>query len=367
MKRKMVGFLVCTLLITTIIPFSVTSKVNEGSTIIYVDDSGGADFTKIQDAINSAYDGDTIYVYSGFYYENIVIDKQIKLIGEDSDTTVIDGGKIDTVISVNVDNIKIENVSVRNSSDRSPDKYSAGIHIISNNNFIANCKIYDNNWGIFLIGNDNHMRVNNIINNVVGIRLDEANYNAINMNFILDNHYGIVAWESNGNSIVENKIVNSFELGSEDVGEAIFIAYSKNNLLSDNHILSNEGGIVIVYSDNHEIFNNHIENNTNIAIKLDFSRNNLIYENNFINNGLSRIIRSRIFFWSSLIGDYSFSNSNNKWDRNYWDRPRSSPFIIFGLLDIKANSVGFSIFPFIPFYQFDSNPAKEPYDISMEV
>lgn len=369
MKRKIVGFLVCTLLITTIIPFSVNSEVNKDSTIIYVDDSGGADFTKIQDAINSASDGDTIYVYSGFYYENVLVDKQISLLGEDRDTTVIDGGKIDNVISINVDNVKIENVSVRNSPYRSPDRDSyAGIHIISNNNFIVDCKIYDNYWGISVIGDDNHIRLNNIIRNVVGMRLEDADYNIINKNSILDNDLGIVAYYSNGNSLVENKIVNTTTgLGFEDIGEAIIIIYSNNNLLSDNHILSNDGGIVIVYSDNNEISNNNIKNNAHRSIKLDFSRNNLIYENNFINNGRFGIIRSRIFIFSSLIGDYSFSNSNNKWDRNYWDRPRSSPFIIFGLLTIKATSESFSPYPFIPFYQFDSNPAKEPYDISMEV
>jgi hypothetical protein len=36
-----------------------------------VDDDGGADFIRIQDAINNAKDGDSILVYSGVYYENV--------------------------------------------------------------------------------------------------------------------------------------------------------------------------------------------------------------------------------------------------------------------------------------------------------
>jgi pectin methylesterase-like acyl-CoA thioesterase len=48
-----------------------------------VDGSGGADFTRIQDAINNASAGDTILVYSGVYYENVYVNKSITLRGID--------------------------------------------------------------------------------------------------------------------------------------------------------------------------------------------------------------------------------------------------------------------------------------------
>ncbi len=42
----------------------------------YVDDSGGADFTTIQAAVNAATDGDTIIVRDGTYPENVVVGKE---------------------------------------------------------------------------------------------------------------------------------------------------------------------------------------------------------------------------------------------------------------------------------------------------
>ena len=61
------------------------------STTLYVGGSGPNNYTKIQDAINDASDGDTVFVYNDSipYYEHIIINKSINLIGEDKDTTII--------------------------------------------------------------------------------------------------------------------------------------------------------------------------------------------------------------------------------------------------------------------------------------
>ena len=61
----------------------------------------------IQNLIDEASDGDTIYIPSGTYYENIVIDKSISLIGEDKDTTVIDGRGRGNVVHISANWVNI--------------------------------------------------------------------------------------------------------------------------------------------------------------------------------------------------------------------------------------------------------------------
>jgi len=69
----------------------------------------------IQDAINSASDGDTVYVYSGTYSENVVVNKSITLTGESK--PVIDGmGGIGARgIDITVNNVTVEGFNITNS------------------------------------------------------------------------------------------------------------------------------------------------------------------------------------------------------------------------------------------------------------
>ncbi|UCF12379.1 MAG: hypothetical protein JSW06_10135 [Thermoplasmatales archaeon] len=61
----------------------------------------------IQDLINNASSGDTIYIPSGTYYENIIINKSISLVGEDKETTIIDGSGTGDVVYVSADWVNI--------------------------------------------------------------------------------------------------------------------------------------------------------------------------------------------------------------------------------------------------------------------
>ena len=75
--------------------------------ILYVGGSGERNYSKIQNAINDASDGDTVFVYddSSPYKENVIVDKSIKLLGENRNTTLIKSyGKI---IQVNANKVQI--------------------------------------------------------------------------------------------------------------------------------------------------------------------------------------------------------------------------------------------------------------------
>ena len=92
-----------------------TTPASSGDTL-YVGGSGPNNYTKIQDAIDNASDGDTVFVYNGTYYENIVVDKSIDLIGEDRNTTIIDGrGAERDITSISRDFVTIINFTMQNS------------------------------------------------------------------------------------------------------------------------------------------------------------------------------------------------------------------------------------------------------------
>ena len=91
---------------------------------IYVDDDnmGGPwdgttenPYQHIQDGIDTASDDDTVYVYSGIYYENVVVAKSIELIGEGRDTTIVDGNETAFVIKIYADSVTLCNFTVQNS------------------------------------------------------------------------------------------------------------------------------------------------------------------------------------------------------------------------------------------------------------
>jgi len=117
MKSKLM-LLVCaaTLLLSCIKnSFQFTGPVT-ATTIWTVDDDGPADFRTIQEAINAAAEGDTIFVYNGSYYENVIVDKTVTLVGEHTETTIIDGNGGSFAVKVNADNTVLKAFTIKNGS-----------------------------------------------------------------------------------------------------------------------------------------------------------------------------------------------------------------------------------------------------------
>ncbi|HEX08229.1 MAG TPA: hypothetical protein ENG38_00275, partial [Thermoplasmatales archaeon] len=104
----------------------------------------------IHDAVDNASDGDTIKVYDGVYYENLVIDKEITL--QSSSTPIIDGNQAGPCITIKADNVVVDSLVLFNGTH--------GIYMNdagkSYNLTIRRCTIKNNTqWGaVYLRQND---------------------------------------------------------------------------------------------------------------------------------------------------------------------------------------------------------------------
>jgi len=154
--KKIVGIFICTLLISAVIPVSgnvllerTSNPASLGDTI-YVGGSGPGNYSTIQEAIDVAENGDTVYVYdySSPYIENLIVDKSINLIGEDRETTVVDSKGISNhVIQINASYVILSGFTIQNNSG-----YYAGVGIRGENNSIIGNIITKNKYGIILFG-----------------------------------------------------------------------------------------------------------------------------------------------------------------------------------------------------------------------
>ena len=198
--------------------FPIENSIALGNTI-YVDDSGGADYTNIQDAIDAATEGDTIFVYSGTY-DSIVIQGeyigQLTLIGENKDTTIIDGGDsghvvraYETQVSGNTIEIHISGFTIRNAGGSGFDCIS--LSYAENSTIIGN-KLFngDVGEGIELDHCSEATIRDNTISNCQGsgISLSISDNNVIHNNVIQSNQKGMYIYNSssNYNEIYDNTI-----------------------------------------------------------------------------------------------------------------------------------------------------------------
>jgi len=183
---------------------------------IYVDDDNTAGpwdgsseypYEEIQDAIDNSPNYSIINVKNGTYNENIIIDKTVHLIGENKNSTIIDGSGDDNAIFIdsNTEHVKIREFSIQNENGNGIN-ISAPNCIIKNNNISNNqnygiiihsnsCTIYDNSinsngYGIYLdsSSSDNLMYHNNFTNNGQNA-MDNGSNNNWNNSILLQGNY----------------------------------------------------------------------------------------------------------------------------------------------------------------------------------
>lgn len=203
--------------------------------ILYVGGSGPGNYTRIQDAVNNASDGDMVFVYddSAPYFENIIINVSIQLIGENRNTTSIEGGS--RAVSIYVDGVTVSGFRISNFGDF---WNCCGFYIVSQNNNISHNNIINNLRinGIFLDGASyNTISGNLIVNNRYhGIRMEYGSHNRIEQNIIVNNRgYGIYLHESSENILIGNTVKQSYFDG-------LMLGHnSGNNIIHHNNLIDN--------------------------------------------------------------------------------------------------------------------------------
>jgi len=288
-------FLGCLLFISgsvSAIAFMPAPPLSRGDTL-YVGGSGPGNYSKIQDAIDAADNGDTVFVYSGQYAENLIISKSISLVGEHTSTTIISQNESKTIIAIrSVADVNIRNFTIKKIQRGLID----GIHITDCTNItITNIRFISCHSALYFIDNEFISIHNNIFYNCsFGIQLIR----------------------------VQNAIVHDNIISGNVYAYGLQLEYSKKITIRDNSI------------------------------------SQFLYPLVIWDSILCLITRNNIFGSGHGIGGVSQSFFILYY-RNYWNRPRILPKIIYRVFFPNPNNH----WQFIPFLCIDLRPARLPYDI----
>lgn len=306
------------------------------------------EYPTIGEAITAASAGDTINVNrragesQSVYYEHIVINKQLTLIGESRDTIIIDGNGTGTVVTIQADSVEFEGFTVRNAgmkysglransysyaviTDNTFKTHKYGIVLLSSiENTIAGNILFNNSAAGISISDsvDNSVSGNDVSESAYGIKLSVTNTTLVSGNTLSDNSYGIYIEYSRNNTVADNILQRNIVEGilpsysseitirNNSVAESAYgiqlyesnevtvlantitengysiylLGSSLSNTIENNTITNSDWGITLYNSSSNTLKGNTISQNTYGIKPTQNSNNNLIYHNNLINN-----------------------------------------------------------------------------------
>jgi len=227
----------------------------EAQTDFYVDD----DFTKsgyydnIQDAIDNASAGDIIHVNAGYYPGNLLVNESVKIVGNGTEHTFINGTDSVDVVHVVSDHVVIQNLSIFD-----PGEDFACILVEAHEATIDTCNLSDDDSRV-----------------AAGVSLDYSDDTIVRNCHYKDLEYGVIVYESNY-ALVEDCSYPNNAYGVE-------ITYSHNVTVSNCEFPDGDYSVV-VGSDCREIVidNNTITSQEENALVMYDGANNCTLDNNTV-------------------------------------------------------------------------------------
>lgn len=281
--------IVVLLILPESIVFTSTAQVGIMSTFpptrgqwLYVGGTGPGNYTTIQDAIDDASEGDTVFVYHGTYVGYVVINKAISLLGEEKNTTCIMGYFAYTV-SIVADGVTMSGFTIQNQGYR-----GEGLRIDSSSNTFTNNKIDMPNDRIRIAGDYNTFSRNNITNCYVYL---SGENNTISENSITNTEYGLYLMDAWDNIISDNSFFSSgLFISLENVckndvrnntvnAKPLFYIEDESDVILD----TDAGQIILVHCNNITVQNQKI-GDTSIGIQIFESSACMILGNTIVGN-----------------------------------------------------------------------------------
>jgi nitrous oxidase accessory protein len=399
LTRERLAVVIILLFVTTCIIPSIAQDIEKPSVPTskgnwwYVGGSGPGNYSRIQDAIDNASDYDSVFVYddSSPYYENLVINKSIAMIGEGRNSTIVDGGKTGDVVFISADNVHIDGFTIQYSGTI----IGCGLAVVAANDVtISNNTIFENTEGIFMNNSNSSTIVGNTFsqNHDASTMMYFCNNIVVSSNLITSGGVGIVLGQSMYTNISQNVIEYS--------GEGISLDFSDNTTIYHNIIRSNGDPGIQMSGTNNSVIGNTIRSNYFSGMEVTKWTQNLVVRHNVIDgntNGLnlwgvhSNSISITLNTFSNNSYGIEFSDSSlitiscnnfikndhdayfqltpfekNLWKENYWDDHLGiGPKIIKGRVLLFSINHGYFYLEFwIPWVNFDWHPSHEPYDIT---
>lgn len=287
------------------------------------------DFPTIQEGIDNANPGDTIFVRSGIYYESIKINKENLVIqGENKYYTVIDKENLgNDAVFIEADNVIFKGFTVANARCKNRIIWNqSGIEIVSSNVTIQDNIIIDNRLGILshtiafnLTIKDNFFFSDGLLPGCPVTHSDHIPMESLNNTVInntvngkpilyIQNQKDKTVSEDAGQVILINCTnVTVKNLYLKNVDFSVMLFHSSNCTVENTTIVDSDGELILFFSENNTIQNNTITNAFH-GVCLDIGSINNIVRYNEIRDSLFGISILTSCFGNKIYGNRIFNS-----------------------------------------------------------